>query len=196
MIAYNDKSDLRDLFEACADEARQACVDNNISFNRVFPPDLTEENVINAMFKHQLCFIAAHGDCDGIYNENKGEVISTRTTNYIFCGKGLYSIACSCAENLHPHLQGIGLKFFVGYKSLFTTRGHIEPFVISAMSGFKSFLSGDSIKVAKEKMLASFDEQIEFLDNEAPIAAALLLKNKEALVFEFEGDGTLVLSSL
>jgi hypothetical protein len=196
LIAYDNdnRTELRDLFEACADDAKQACVDNGLSYESVCPPTLTEENVIGVMPNHHLCFIASHGDYDGIYNESKQEIISIRTTNYNFGGKGLYSIACSCAKNLGPHLLGFGLQFFVGYNELFVTKGDLEPFVISAMSGLKSVLSGDNVETAKEKMLASFDEQIAILDTKDRLGAAFLLRNKEALVFE--GDGTLVLSAL
>lgn len=196
LIAYDNdnRTELRDLFEACADDAKQACVDNGLSYESVCPPTLTEENVIGVMPTHHLCFIASHGDYDGIYNESKQEIISIRTTNYNFGGKGLYSIACSCAKNLGPHLLGLGLQFFVGYNELFVTKGDLEPFVISAMSGLKSVLSGDNVETAKEKMLASFDEQIAILDTKDRLGAAFLLRNKEALVFE--GDGTLVLSAL
>ena len=196
LIAYDNdnRSELHDLFEACADDAKQVCVANGLHYESVYPPNLTEENVIGVMPNHQLCFIASHGDYDGIYNESKQEVISIRTTNYNFGGKGLYSIACSCAKNLRPHLLELGLQFFVGYNELFTTKGDLEPFVISAMSGLKSVLSGDNVETAKEKMLASFDEQIAILGTKDHWGAAHLLRNKEALVFE--GDGTLVLSSL
>lgn len=194
LIAYDNTSSLHDFFEACADKAKQECSDNEIKYNSVYPPNLTAGNVIGVMPEHQLCFIAAHGDNDGIYNESDQAIISIKTTNYNFDRKGLYSIACSCAKNLHPHLQRIGLRLFVGYDRPFRTKGDIEPFVISAMSGLKSVLSGDNIEDAKEKMRVSFDEQIEILNEKDPFAASLLLHNKEALVFE--GDGSLVLSDI
>jgi len=194
LIAYDNTSSLHDFFEACADEARQECCNRDIGYKLVSPPDLLAKNVIGAMPNHQLCLIAAHGDSDGIYNEHDQEVISIHTTNYNFQGKGLYSIACSCAKNLHPHLQTCGLQFFVGYSESFTVKGKLEPFVISAMSGLKSVLSGDNIEVVKTKMLRSFDDQIKELGQEDPIAAAYLLQNKESLVFE--GDKTLVLSDV
>lgn len=194
LIAYDNVSELHELFEACADEARQACVDNGILYETIYPPNLAERNVIKVMPNYQLCFTAMHGDSDGVYNEVEQEVISIHTTNYNFKGKGLYCIACSCAQNLHPHLQRIGLRFFVGYNRPFRTKGDLEPFVISAMSGLKSILSGDNIEIAKEKMCATFDEQIKILDARDPLAASDLLHNKEALVFE--GDRVLFLSSL
>ena len=74
------------------------------------------------------------------------------------------------------------------------TKGDLDPFITSAMSGLKSILSGDNIDAAKRNMYASFDEQINILGQTDAIAASLLLNNKEALVFEGEGD--LVLSDL
>ena len=196
LIAYNNDSGtvLHDFLESCADEAKQICADNGIDFSSACPPDLDEQNVVSVMPDHHLCFIAAHGDVDGIYNEDDEAIVSTRTTNYNFKGKGLYSVACLCAQNLHPHLKALGLRFFVGYNDTFNVRGEREPFVISAMAGLKSFLSGENADVAKEKMLTTYDEQIVALDVTDPMAAIELVHNKEALVFD--GDSTLVFSDL
>lgn len=190
LIAYNNDSGtvLHDFLESCADEAKQICADNGIDYSSVCPPDLNEQSVVGVMPDHHLCFIAAHGDVDGIYNEDDEAIVSTRTTNYNFKGKGLYGLACLCAQNLHPHLKVLGLRFFVGYNDTFNVRGEREPFVISAMAGLKSFLSGENADVAKEKMLTTYDEQIVALDVTDPMAAIELVHNKEALVFD--GDST------
>ena len=191
LIAYNNDSGtvLHDFLESCADEAKQICADNGIDYSSVCPPNLNEQSVVGSMPDHHLCFIAAHGDVDGIYNEDDEAIVSTRTTNYNFKGKGLYGVACLCAQNLHPHLKALGLRFFVGYNDTFNVRGEREPFVISAMAGLKSFLSGENADVAKEKMLTTYDEQIVALDVTDPMAAIELVHNKEALVFD--GDSTL-----
>lgn len=196
LIAYNNDSGtvLHDFLESCADEAKQICADNGIDYTAVCPPDLDEQSVVGVMPDHHLCFIAAHGDADGIYNQDDEAIVSTRTTNYNFKGKGLYSVACLCAQDLHPHLKALGLRFFVGYNDTFNVRGEHAPFINSAMAGLKSFLSGESADVAKEKMLTTYDEQIVALDATDPMAAIELVHNKEALVFE--GEGTLVFSDL
>ena len=196
LIAYNNDSGtvLHDFLESCADEAKQICADNGIDYTAVCPPDLDEQSVVGVMPDHHLCFIAAHGDADGIYNQDGEAIVSTRTTNYNFKGKGLYSVACLCAQNLHPHLKALGLRFFVGYNDTFNVRGEHAPFINSAMAGLKSLLSGESADVAKEKMLTTYDEQIVALDATDPMAAIELVHNKEALVFE--GEGTLVFPDL
>ena len=196
LIAYDNDSGtvLHDFLESCADEAKQICVDNGIDYTAVRPPDLNEQSVVGVMPDHHLCFIAAHGDADGIYNQDGEAIVSTRTTNYNFKGKGLYSVACLCAQNLHPHMKALGLRFFVGYNDTFNVRGEHAPFINSAMAGLKSFLSGESADVVKEKMLTTYDEQIVALDATDPMAAIELVHNKEALVFE--GEGTLVFSDL
>ena len=196
LIAYNNdnETELHAFLESCADEATQFCADNGIDYSTVCPPDLDEQSIVGAMPEHHLCFIAAHGDADGIYNENDEAIVSTHTTNYNFKGKGFYSVACLCAQNLHPHLKARGLRLFVGYRDTFNVRGEHEPFINSAMAGLKSFLSGENTDVAKAKMLTTYDEQILALDATDPMAAIELVHNKEALVFE--GDSNFVLSSI
>lgn len=196
LIACNNDSGtkLHDFFESCADEAKQICFDNSIEYSSVCPPDLSEQNVIGVMSSHQLCFIAAHGDADGIYNENDEAIVSTRTTNYNFNGKGFYSVVCSCAQNLYPYLSTMGVRLFVGYKDVIIVKGELGPFISSVMAGLKSFLSGDNAKEAKEKMLTEFDDQIASLEESNHWAAMFLVHNKEALVFD--GEDSLVLSEL
>lgn len=196
LIAYNNDSGtvLHNFLESCADEAKQICVDNGIDYTAVCPPNLNEKSAVGVMLDHHLCFIAAHGDADGIYNQDDEAIVSTHTTNYNFKGKGLYSVACLCAQNLHSHLKALGLRFFVGYNDTFNVRGEHAPFINSAMAGLKSLLSGESADVAKEKMLTTYDEQIVTLDATDPMAAIELVHNKEALVFD--GEGALVFSDL
>lgn len=186
LIAYDNDSStvLHDFLESCADEAKQIFVDNSIEFTSVCPPDLNERTVINAMPGHSLCFIAGHGDQDGIYNDRDEDIVSIRTTNYNFKGKGFYSVACHCAKNLLPHLKSLGLRLFVGYNDTFNVRGEREPFIASAVAGLKHFVDGDTLQTAKEKMMTTFDEQIAALDETDPMAAIELVHNKEALVFD------------
>ena len=58
----------------------------------------------------------------------------------------------------------------------------------------KSFLNGDTLKVAKEKMITTYDAQIKALDTTDPMAAVELVHNKEALVFD--GNDDLLFSDL
>lgn len=196
LIAYNNNPNtvLHDFYESCADEAKQMCFDEGVDYTSVFPPDFTENDVISKMREHSICVIAGHGDDNGIYNENGADVVSTRTANYNFASKGFYSVACCSAQNLQPQLQTIGLSLFVGYYDTFNVRGDREPFVISALSGLKSFLAGDNVKTAKQKMQIAFDEQIAFLDNVDPMAAVEMVHNKEVLTFV--GDENLILTDL
>lgn len=196
LIASNNdnRTELHDFFESCADEAKQMCFDKGVEYTSVSPPDFAENVVLVKMQEHSICVIAGHGDNNGIYNENGTDVVSTRTNNYNFDGKAFYGIACCCAQNLQPQLRTIGLSLFVGYSDTFNVRGDREPFVTSALSGLKSFLSGDNVKVSKQKMQATFDEQIDILDNIDPMAAVEMVHNKEALAFE--GDDNLVLTDL
>lgn len=188
LIAYNDDSEveLHDFFSSCADEARQICCNYSVDYSMIYPPNLNEENVIGAMRSHSLCVIAAHGSPDGVFYEKDQYIVSLKTTNYNFRGKGFYGITCSCGENLSSNLQSLGLRFFIGYKDTFNIRGNDEPFVISALSGLKSFLSGDTLKDAYNTMLSVYDEQISHYETEDMWTAIELVHDKEALMFRGE----------
>jgi hypothetical protein len=193
LIACNnaDSVDLHNFLQSCADLARQQCVDFNHNYSFVEPPHLTEQEVISPMPYHQICLIAAHGDADGVYNENHEDVVTTRTINYNFEGKGFYSVSCLCAQNLRIELMRIGLKLFVGYNIPFCVGDDEDLFCECALEGFKSILNGNSKKVAHKAMLDKYDEVIKTASFEDKIK---LLRNKEHLVFD--GEDNLLLSDL
>lgn len=193
LIASNNdpNTDLHNFMQSCADEARQICVDNSHHYSIVSVPHFTESGVISPMSSHQICFIAAHGDADGVYNENDTDVVTTRTTNYNFANKGFYSISCSCAQNLYPELMRIGLHIFVGYRAPFYVGDREDAFLDCAIEGLKQLLTGKTKKVASKAMLDKYDEIIETLPFKDRL---LLLHNKENLVFA--GDDNCSLEDL
>ena len=190
LIAYNNDTsvELHDFLESCGDTVRQYCFDNNIAYTTLVPPDLTDSRVSAAMENHKVCFVASHGDYDGLYNENDSDVITTRTVNYNFQDKALYCVSCYSAVRLCPCLMQIGLKLFVGYNDTFEVRGDYTPFLQSALSGIICLLEGNDIKTAKDTMNQVYDEQIDKTQKENLWAALSLLHNKEALVFLGEDD--------
>lgn len=190
LIAHNNdvNVNLHGFMQSCADAARQYCVDNNHAYSSMMPPFLTESNVVPSMQNHQLCFIAAHGDANGIYNEKDADVITTHTTNYIFKDKGLYTVACSCAQGLYPELHRLGLKLFVGYNAPFIVGNDEEAFCNCALEGLKYILQGKTIAVAHKAMLDKYDKVIKTLSFPDQI---LLLRDKERLKFEGEECATI-----
>lgn len=184
LIAYNNAPDteLHTFFESCADDAKQFCVDYKHNYIPVCPPDLTEQNVVVQMDKHTICFVASHGDNNGVYNEVFDAVISTQTTNYNLSGKILYTISCECAKNLMPKLKQIGLETFVGYDDTFFVVESEPMFRISSMEGLRAILEGKDIKTAKEQMFEIFDNFIKEAQDDK--IKMLLLHNREHLCFE------------
>lgn len=197
LIAFNSSSNdsSHSFFQSCADEARQLCADTNIPCTSKTGDDLEEQSFMQAMESHSLCIFASHGSCDSIVDENGNDVISTRTTNYTFSGKGLYAISCWCAQSLMPELCRIGLSFFVGYDDEIRFSGDESVFVDCALSGLRSFIGGKSLVLAKEDMLSSFDEAIEKAgESQNPFEKMFLLQDKESLVFF--GDPELTFADL
>lgn len=182
VIAYNNAPGtvLSNFLEACADDIKQSCYDNKHSFTSVCPPNLQNQNIVEAMENHTICFVAAHGDSDGIYNEVGEDIISTHTTNYCLCDKVFYSISCSCGTNLGPQLKKNSASLFVGYKSVFRVGFDEDAFRIASTSGLIAILNGKSFVEAKKHMLDCYDDCI----SRASLRDALfLLNDKENLCF-------------
>ena len=194
LIAYNNASNinLHNFFQACADDVRQYCVDNLIEYSSVFPPKFTETEVGEGMLDSQMCFIAAHGDTNGVYNENDDAVISIKTTNYNFKDKGLYCVVCLCAQNLLSELKRIGLKIFVGYNDAFGVGGNESLFKDCALEGIKQILAGKNVAESKQLMLKKYDDIIDLANQMASWNdASILLDDKEHLIFEVQEDLTI-----
>jgi len=193
LIASNNDpgTALHNFMQSCADEARQICADTNHDYTSIHVPRLTESNIIPSMGDYKICFIAAHGDADGVYNEKDEDVVSTRTTNYNFAQKGFYAISCSCAQNLCPELMRIGAVIFVGYNDSFFVGDNEDAFLECAIEGLKQLLNGQPKNVAHKAMLDKYDEMIDTLPFKDRL---LLLHNKERLVFT--GDGNITIKDL
>lgn len=187
LISCNNDSniDLHDFMQLCADYAKQYCYDYNHTYTFVEPPYFTENNINAHMENHHVCFIAAHGDEYGVYNEKGDDVVTTRTTNYIFYNRGFYSVACSCAKLLFPELIKVGAKFFVGYNNPFNVGDNEDAFCECAMQGLKHILNGETIAEAYSAMLNKYDEVIKSLPFKDQVR---MLRNKESLVFCGEDD--------
>lgn len=186
IIAFNSCPDdsSHSFFQSCADEARQLCADARIPCTCKTGDDLTEQVIMQSMESHSLCIFASHGSCDSIIDEKKNDVISTRTANYVFSGKGLYAISCWCGQSLMPELHRIGLLLFVGYKDEIRFSGNENVFVDCALSGLRSLVGGKTFDLAKADMLSSFDEAIKKAgESPNPFEKMFLLHDKESLVF-------------
>lgn len=184
LIAFNNASgiELHSFFESCADDAKQFCIDNKHSYVSVYPPELTEQNVVTPMDRHSICFVASHGDTYGIKNECDSYVVSTRTTNYNLANKTLYTVSCFCADKLLPELLRIGLMTFVGYDDNLRVIESEPMFRESAMEGLKAMLEGDDKQKAKKRMFDKYTECINNTSDEE--IKMLLLNNREHLCFE------------
>lgn len=186
LIAFNSCPDdsSHSFFQSCADDARQLCADTSIPCTSKTGDDLSEQSIMQAMESHALCIFASHGSCDSIVDENGNDVISTRTTNYAFNGKGLYAVSCWCAQSLMPELCRIGLSLFVGYDDEIRFSGDESVFVDCALSGLRSLVAGNRFDQAKADMLSSFDDAIKKAgDSPNPFEKMFLLHDKESLVF-------------
>lgn len=193
LIAYNNdcNTELHHFFESCSDEAKQACLDNKITFESVCPPNLNADKVCGKMESNSLCVIVSHGINGEIINENNEEVISIHTTNYNFANKGLYALACYSGLDLKDELIRIGIKFFVGYSDSWMIGTDKELFLKCALQGLKDFLSGKSKKDAKECMISTYKNTIKDMPSnsfEDNFQKMLMINNLESLVFEGEDD--------
>lgn len=197
LIAFDNDSrtNLRTFFESCADDVRQSCACNKIGYDSLFPPHLTNDELVKKMENVKVCIVAAHGSHDCIFNEEGEEFISIRTTNYSLSDKFLYTVSCSTAIDLMTKLFSVGLKLYVGYKGLFKVGKNESVFMECAMSGINSFISGKNFGDSQKDMLIKFDNEIEELRKSNSFwDSVLLFDDRESLVFK--GNSQITINDL
>ena len=190
LIAYDNMPgvELHDFFECCSDDIRQICVDTKHHYTPLTPPFLIDEEILALIISHDICYIAAHGDTDGIVNDKNDYIISTNTPNYNFKGKILYTVCCSTGQNLKDNLLQVGVRLFVGYDDNLIIGEHKDVFVDCVNSGIESILDGNKFAIAKEQMLSEYDYAIS---RATLMDKLLLLHNREHLVFEGDMNATI-----
>lgn len=198
LIAYNDAGDdsASGHFAYCGEEVLLETEECHIQSTVLTPPSLTNTLLVQHLSDCQVCVIANHGDAKSIDGDN-GDLVSVDTNNEAFSGKLLYAISCACAKELKDNLVSEGLRSFWGYDNKLHVWYGYPQYARSALAGIKSLMAGNSVKDAKEHMLAQYNvglAELEAQYPDHPELAAALLDNREALVVY--GDDDLKLSDL
>lgn len=190
LIAYNNMPGvvLCDFFENCSDNIKQKCIDTNHHYTSLTPPDLVNDIIRPMVVNHDVCYIAAHGDTEGIINENDDYFLSVNTTNYDFRNRILYSISCYTGQNLKDNMIRMGVKLFVGYDASLIIGESEDIFVECVNSGIESILDGNEFGIAKEHMINTYNQAI---DKASFFDGLHLLNNREHLVFEGDLKATI-----
>lgn len=190
LIAYNNMPGviLCDFFENCSDSLKQKCIDANHQYTSLTPPNLVNDMIRPMVVNYDICYIAAHGNQEGVINDNEDYFLSVNTINYDFRNKILYSVSCYTGQKLKENMIRMGVKLFVGYNDNLIIGETEDIFVECVNSGIKSILDGDEFGIAKENMINTYNLAIE----NAPFFDGLyLLNNREHLVFEGDMNATI-----
>lgn len=172
---------LCDFFENCSDNLKQKCIETQHQYSSLTPPSLVNDTIRPLVVNHDVCYIAAHGDSDGIVNENEDYFLSVNTINYDFREKIVYSVSCRTGQNLKENMIRMGVKLFVGYNDDLIIGSAEDVFVKCVNSGINSILDGNEFGKAKEHMIGIYNDAI---DNATFFDGLYLLNNREHLVFE------------
>lgn len=183
LIAYNNMPGVKlcDFFENCSDNLKQKCIETQHQYSSLTPPSLVNDTIRPLVVNHDVCYIAAHGDSDGIVNENEDYFLSVNTINYDFREKIVYSVSCRTGQNLKENMIRMGVKLFVGYNDDLIIGSAEDVFVKCVNSGINSILDGNEFGKAKEHMIGIYNDAI---DNATFFDGLYLLNNREHLVFE------------
>lgn len=183
LIAYNNMPGvvLFEFFESCSDDLKQKCIEAHHQYSSLTPPSLLNDMIRPLVVTHDVCYVAAHGDSDGIVNEKEDYFLSVNTINYDFRDKIVYSISCRAGQNLKENMIRMGVKLFVGYNDDLIIGTSEDIFVKCVNSGIDSILDGNEFGIAKEHMISTYNAAI---DNATFFDGLYLLNNREHLVFE------------
>lgn len=190
LIAFNNAPEEENsfFFTDCADIARQISSDVKISydyieFDRLNHADL--QSIVYTVEGDYIFVAASHGTTTSLVNAKSEEYLSKTVNEYLFNGNIVYSLACSCGDDLADYLIQTGTRVFWGYKAQHQFTFGESAFAECALEGLKYLIKGANVEEALEKAYEKYDDKIDELYLSNPIAVAKLLANKKGLVAKY-----------
>ncbi|WP_278561853.1 hypothetical protein [Phocaeicola plebeius] len=182
-IAFDDgDKSLGHFFQACADEIKQATIENNFSYESISANILTKE-IINSYTSsaEEYVFCAFSHGIDTALLCNNEPYIESNDNVCNFYSSVFFTFACHTAKGIGREFQDAYVLGYLGYKDeIWVIPAYEDIFVKCATSGLLSYLHGNSLKKSYEDMITEYDRQIKA--GKVNLIYSTLLRNKQALV--------------
>lgn len=182
-IAFDDADkNLGHFFQSCADEVRQAIVDNKLVYESIGADRLTKETVnsyTGGADEYVFCAFS-HGSDKALLCKGKPYIeVNDNVCN--FYSSIFFTFACHTAKGIGKEFEDAYVLGYVGYKDeAWVVLGHEDVFVKCATSGLLSYLRGNTLKQSYKDMVDEYDRHIR--TGKVNLISSYLLKNKQALV--------------
>lgn len=175
--------------ELCAEQAHEIVDDIGIDVERLNSAQLSASSISKIANQNGdvpfICAAFSHGSDDALLC-NSSDYISTIVNQNAFKNVFFYTWACSTANSLGKALIDLECTTYIGYLEPVSTPSPgdtaIDIFVECAISGLRVFWEEEFTALDSFNfMLDTFDEKINVLSQEDPIAAGYLQKHLVAL---------------
>ena len=204
-IAFdNNDADLGDFFRRCKEDLTRFLEDQQTDDGNDTGYDVHEIHsgrcnvvyvderlpVING---ENFLFIAySHGDVDCLTAGGESYIDSV-SNSQLFKNSFFYAVACHVGAGLGRTLVEKGSHAFIGYAESYSVLNQHVPLLINCVNiGLKMFLSGHNAGESFRLMSQYYDHKIDELrEFNAPLAAGIMVRNREALVFLGREDLTI-----
>jgi len=186
----------------CAEQAHEIFDDIGTEIERLESVDLSADSIAKVANRNGdtpfVCAAFSHGTDDELLCDS-GHYVSIDTNKHSFKNVFFYTWACSTANNLGGILVSSGCTTYIGYLEPVNIPSPgdelVDIFVECAISGLKVFWEDELTALDSFNfMLDTFDEKVNRLLLEDPIAAGYLEKHSMAL--EILGDENVTRESL
>jgi|GEM_PF-1897136 len=175
--------------ELCADKAHEIMDDIDIEVERLNSVQLSASSVSKVANRNGdapfVCTAFSHGTDNSLLC-NSDDYIAANVNQHSFRNVFFYTWACSTANNLGGVLIASGCATYIGYLESVRipspSDAIIDIFVECAISGLRAFWEDKLTAVDSFNfMLDTFDEKIDELSLEDPLATSFLLEHQTSI---------------
>jgi len=189
ILAYDNQDiDLGDFFEKCALMTMNS-INSNFNVTEINSRCLNEltiqikTEIINT--KPFLFISFTHGSEIELLKGGTTPFISDTLNSSCLRNSFAYCFACYSGNKLGALLVENGAKTFVGYNGELKIQkffGAFEYFIVCATSGIVSFLLGESINNAVDKMKEKYTECVDLFYQKDMVIASWFMEHRDAIV--------------
>lgn len=187
IVCDKDDKDLGDFFSLCKYHAIQATEQHTANIKELYSDDIDVVNFSNYFSdinqSNFLFFGFVHGSCTSMTINGYIHFLSTSNNYYTLSNALIYAFSCYNGKDLADKLLENKVHVYWGYRDkAWVCYDFIDDFKDCALSGFDSFVLGNTIERAENVMIDETNNKIDEIYGVNMFAASLLMENRDAMV--------------
>lgn len=187
IVCDKDDEELGDFFSLCKYHVISATQQYQAQIKELHSDDIDIANFSNYLSginqSNFLFFGFVHGSSTAMMMNYYDQFLSTSNNYYTLTNAFVYAFSCYNGMDLADKLLENKVHTYWGYlDKAWVCYDFMEDFKDCALSGFDSFVLGNTIECAEKMMTEKINCKIDEIYDVNMFAASLLMKNRDAMV--------------